>query len=249
MIALTEKDTINIHKIESFGTYDGPGIRMVVFLQGCPFECLYCSNPDTMYFDKGKVYDSRKIVEKALSMKPYFANGGGVTFSGGEPCCQAKQLIPIFNALKREGIHTCLDTNGHIMNNYVEQLLELTDLVLLDVKHIDSATHQKITGRHNKKTLEYANYLETNRKPFWLRYVLVPRLSDDPKHLHQLGRHFSMYKMIEKLEIQPYHTYGIHKWESLGKQYPLKDTPKNTPEQIELAKDIFQQYFREVVVN
>ncbi len=249
MKTLKANNTINIHSIESFGTYDGPGIRMIVFLQGCPFQCLYCGNPDTMDYNKGIAHAHQKIINQALNMKPYFENGGGVTLSGGEPCGQAKGIIPIFSKLQQEGVHTCLDTNGFVMNHYVEELLDYTDLVLLDVKHIDLAIHQKITGRSNANTLEFARTLETREKPFWLRYVLVPGLSDDPKHLHQLGRHFALYKMIEKVEIQPYHTYGVHKWDSIGLEYPLKDTPKNTPQQIQKAKEIFEEYFREVVVN
>ena len=249
MITLREQDTVNLHSIESFGTYDGPGIRMVVFLQGCPFECMYCGNPDTMRFEGGKFYSSVKLLEEALHMKPYFENGGGVTFSGGEPCCQAKKIIPIFHQLQQEGIHTCLDTNGHIMNHYIEKLLEVTDLVLLDVKHINSEIHQKITGRPNRNSLEFAKYLELKEKPFWLRYVLVPGLTDDTAHLHELGQHFKLYKMIEKIEIQPYHTLGVHKWNYLGKTYPLEGTPKNTAQQILKARQIFEQYFNEVVVN
>ncbi|TRX48711.1 pyruvate formate lyase-activating protein [Fulvivirga sp. M361] len=243
------EDKLNIHSIESFGTYDGPGIRFVVFLQGCPFQCLYCANPDTMRFEDGKSYSMQRIVEEAEHMKSYFANGGGITISGGEPCCQAKQLITLFKNLQSKGIHTCLDTNGNVMNHYVEEMLEYTDLVLLDVKHIDSAIHKKITGKPNEKTLAFAHYLEEHQKPFWLRYVLVPELSDDPKHLHQLGQYFQSFKQVQKLEIQPYHKLGVHKWELLGKEYPLKDTPENTSQQLEAAKEIFEQYLDEVVIN
>lgn len=244
-----KEEVLNIHSIESFGTYDGPGIRYVLFLQGCPFKCLYCANPDTMNFGDGKDYRLDQIVKEAVNMKSYYTNGGGVTISGGEPCCQAKQLIKLFGKLKQEGIHTALDTNGHVMNHYVKELLEMTDLVLLDVKHIDSSMHEIVTSKGNEKTLAFAKYLKEINKPFWLRYVLVPGLTDNPKHLHQLGEHFKGYENLVKLEIQPYHKLGVHKWEHLDKEYALKDTPENTIEQLEKAKGIFEQYFKEVVVN
>ncbi len=244
-----KRDLLNIHSIESFGTFDGPGIRYVLFLQGCPFKCLYCANPDTMKFEDGKEYRIADVVKEAMNMKSYYTNGGGVTVSGGEPCCQAKKLISLFEQLKIEGIHTALDTNGHVMNQYVKNLLELTDLVLLDVKHINDSMHEIVTGKSNHKTLEFANYLREIEKPTWLRYVLVPGLTDKPEHLHELGEYFKDFKNVEKLEIQPYHTLGEHKWEHLGMDYPLKGTPVNTKDQLDKAKEIFEQYFKEVVVN
>ncbi|MFY0608419.1 MAG: pyruvate formate lyase-activating protein [Cyclobacteriaceae bacterium] len=242
-------DSLKIHSIESMGTYDGPGIRMVVFLQGCPFACVYCANPDTMDCEGGEWYGIDKIVEEANHMKAYFKSGGGVTVSGGEPCVQAKQLVKLFTKLQAAGIHTCLDTNGHVFNHYVEDLLEVTDLVLLDVKHIDSAVHERITGRTNEKTLQFADYLEKTGKPFWLRYVLVPGLSDEPRHLHDLGAHFENFTQLRKLEIQPYHKLGVHKWEHMGMEYPLKDVPENTEEQLAIAKSIFEGYIPNVVIN
>lgn len=243
------EELLNIHSIESFGTFDGPGIRYVLFLQGCPFECLYCANPDTMKFEDGKDYAITDIIKEAVNMKSYYTNEGGVTVSGGEPCCQARQLIKLFTTLREQGIHTALDTNGHVLNHHVKDLLELTDLVLLDVKHIDDSMHEIVTGKSNAKTLAFAQYLQEINKPFWLRYVLVPGLTDKPDHLHQLGEYFKDFENIEKLEIQPYHKLGVHKWKHLGKDYPLEGTPENTTEQLEKAKAIFEQYFKEVVVN
>ncbi|MEM7106700.1 MAG: pyruvate formate-lyase-activating protein [Bacteroidota bacterium] len=244
-----DHDTLKVHSIESFGTYDGPGIRMVIFLQGCLFQCLYCANPDTMCFDGGTSTSISQLIAKAESIKPFFANEGGVTVSGGEPCLQAKKLIVLFKELKNRGIHTCLDTNGYVMNKSVAQLVSQTDLVLLDVKHIDPEIHKKITTRSNTKTLAFARYLEDQKRPFWLRYVLVPGLSDRPEHLHQLGRYFQSYRQIRKLEIQPYHKLGEYKWKELGKEYPLTGTPENSPEQLAQAKQIVEHYFDEVVVN
>ena len=249
LLTATGTDTLKVHSTESFGTYDGPGIRFVVFLQGCPFRCLYCANPDTMSAGKGEAYSIARILDTAENMIPFFSNGGGVTISGGEPCRQAKQLIVLFQKLRSKGIHTCLDTTGYFMNEYVEKMLDYTDLVLLDVKHMDPDMHKRITGRSNKNTLAFAQRLEEQGKPFWLRYVLVPGLTDDPKHLHQLGRHFQAYGQVKKMEIQPYHKLGIYKWEKLGMEYALENIPENTPEELETAERILAHYFDEVVIN
>ena len=240
---------VNIHSIESFGTLDGPGIRFVIFLQGCPFRCLYCSNPDTMQFMQGEDRTIDSLFDQAMRFKPYFSNNGGVTVSGGEACCQAKKLVPLFTKLQEHGVHTALDTNGYVMNRHVEELIEKTDLVLLDVKHIDTSIHEVITGKSNDKVLNFANHLKKIGKSTWLRYVLVPGITDNPKHLHALGEHFKSFENIEKLEIQPYHKHGVHKWKALEKKYLLKEVPENTPEQINQAKEIFDRYFQEVVVN
>jgi pyruvate formate lyase activating enzyme len=202
-----------------------------------------------MKFGEGKDYRISEIVREASHMKSYYSNGGGFTASGGEPCCQAKQLVKLFRKLKDQEIHTALDTNGYFLNRHVKELLEHTDLVLLDVKHIDDSMHEIVTGKSNKKTLAFADYLREQGKSTWLRYVLVPGLTDNPEHLHKLGQHFKDFENIEKLEIQPYHKLGAHKWQHLGKEYSLKDTPENTPEQLDTAKHIFEQYFANVVVN
>ncbi|MEM9895742.1 MAG: pyruvate formate-lyase-activating protein [Bacteroidota bacterium] len=243
------EEELVIHSVDSFCTFDGPGIRFVVFLQGCPFECLYCANPDTMQYNKGIKRTVKSLVREAVRASPYFSNGGGVTVSGGEPCMQAKYLYSFFNELKKEGIHTALDTNGYIINRYVRQLFQSTDLVLLDVKHIDSSIHKIITGKSNDNVLAFADELRRIQKPTWLRYVLVPGLTDRPEHLHALGQHFTNFGNIEKLEIQPYHQLGKHKWEMLGKAYPLEGVVENTSEQLDRALSIFQRYFKEVVIN
>lgn len=240
---------LKIHSIESFGTFDGPGIRFVVFLQGCPMRCLYCANPDTMRYDTGEYETVDSLFGQVMRVRPYFSSGGGVTASGGEPCCQAQNLVPFFKKLKEQGIHTALDTNGYVMNRHVEELLKWTDLVLLDIKQMDSSMHEIITGRDNGRILNFASYLKSIGKPCWLRYVLVPGLTDNPEHLHSLGRHFREYENIEKLEIQPYHKLGMHKWQLLDKKYPLEDVPVNTTEQLAVAKEIFETYFEEVVIN
>ena len=231
------------------GTYDGPGLRLVVFLQGCPFRCLYCANPDTISFEGGKQTDTEEIVKMAVSQKPFFGRRGGVTFSGGEPTVQAKDLSPLFDRLHEEGINICLDTNGGVWNNDVEELLGKTDLVLLDVKQINPERHESLTGRSNTQTLKTAQWLEEHKKPFWLRYVLVPGISDFEEDIRALGEHFKGYRMLQRVEILPYHTLGIHKYESLGQEYLLKETPHNTPEQLDRAKRLFSEYFDNVIMN
>ena len=240
---------IKVHSYESMGTYDGPGLRLVVFLQGCPFRCLYCANPDTISFDGGKPTEIEDIVRMAVNQKPFFGKKGGVTFSGGEPTSQAKELLPLVKRLHEEGINVCIDTNGGVWNPAVEELLKEVDLVLLDVKQINPARHESLTGRSNTQTLKTAQWLEDTGKPFWLRYVLVPGISDFEEDNRTLGEHFKDYRMIQRVEILPYHTLGIHKYETLGQEYALKDTKTNTPEQLQKAESLFKEYFSCVMVN
>ena len=240
---------LKVHSYESMGTYDGPGLRLVVFLQGCPFRCLYCANPDTISFDGGKQTDIDEIVRMAVSQKPFFGRRGGITFSGGEPTMQAKELLPLFARLKEEDIHICLDTNGGAWNPDIEQLFMNTDLVLLDCKQFNDTRHEALTGRSNAQTLHTAKWLEENGKPFWLRYVLVPGISDLEEDIRALGEHFKGYKMIQRVEILPYHTLGKHKYESLGWEYKLEGTPSNTPQQLDRAVNLFKEYFDCVILN
>lgn len=241
---------IRVHSYESLGTYDGPGIRLVVFLQGCNFRCLYCANPDTIDA-KGESTETppEDILRMAVSQKPFFGRKGGITFSGGEPTFQAASLLPLFRMLKDEGIHICVDSNGGIWNDNVEKLLSLTDLVLLDVKEFSDDRHRTITSRSNEQTLRTAAWLEAHGKPFWLRYVLVPGYSYFEEDIRALGAHFKDYKMIQRIEILPYHTLGVHKYEAMGWDYKLKDVPLNTPEQLDRAKNLFLEYFPTVFVN
>ena len=240
---------IKVHSYESMGTYDGPGLRLVVFLQGCPFKCLYCANPDTISFDGGTPTETEEIVRMAVNQKPFFGRKGGVTFSGGEPTSQAQDLIPLVDKLHEEGIHICIDTNGGVWNSHVEELMSKVDLVLLDVKQMNPARHESLTGRSNARTLETAKWLEGNNKPFWLRYVLVPGISDFEEDIRALGEHFKSYKMLQRVELLPYHTLGTHKYETMGVEYQLKDTKHNTPEQLDKAKTLFNEYFDCVILN
>lgn len=240
---------IKVHSYESMGTFDGPGLRLVVFLQGCNFRCLYCANPDTISVGGGIATEPEEIVRMALSQKAFFGKKGGVTFSGGEPTLQAKALIPIFRRLKEEGIHTCLDSNGSIWNENVEELLGLTDLVLLDVKQINAIRHRSLTGHGNEQTLCLASWLEKQSKPFWLRYVLVPGYSDSEEDIVNLGEVLGGNKMIQRVEILPYHTLGVHKYEAMKQEYLLQEVKENTPEQIEHVANLFKHYFSTVYVN
>ncbi len=241
---------IRVHSYESLGTYDGPGLRLVVFLQGCNFRCLYCANPDTIDA-KGESKETapEDILKMAISQKPFFGKKGGITFSGGEPTFQAKALIPLFRMLKEAGIHICVDTNGGIWNEDVKELLSLADLVLLDIKEFNDARHKILTERSNTQTLKTAAWLEENQKPFWLRYVLVPGYSFFREDIEALGDHFKDYQSIQRIEILPYHTLGVHKYEAMNMEYKLKNVKQNTPEQLEEAKALFEKYFKTVYVN
>lgn len=240
---------LRVHSIESLGTFDGPGIRQVLFLQGCNFKCLYCANPDTIEYGGGKEYAAEELVKMALSQRPFFGKKGGVTVSGGEPLMQAEALTKFFNLLKSEGIHTCIDTNGSILTTTVKELLKLTDLVLLDIKQMDNEKHLKLTGVSNHRSLNFLNYLSENNHSTWIRYVMVPGYTTAESDLHALGKQLVNMRNVQKLEIQPYHKLGIHKYEQMGWEYQLSSVPANTLEELEKAKTIFLQYVKDVVIN
>lgn len=240
---------IQVHSYESMGTFDGPGLRLVVFLQGCPFRCLYCANPDTIDVKGGTPTPPEEILQMAISQKAFFGKKGGITFSGGEPTLQAEALIPLFKDLKANGIHICLDSNGGILNEKVKELLNLTDLVLLDIKEFNPERHQNLTGCSNVQTLRTTAWLEENERPFWLRYVLVPGYSDFEEDIRNLGEHLGHYKSIQRVEILPYHRLGVHKYEAMNWEYKLKGVKENTPEQLQQAERLFKEYFENVIVN
>jgi pyruvate formate lyase activating enzyme len=247
----TTENILRVHSIESFGTHDGPGIRFVIFLQGCKLKCLYCHNPDSIETSGGTDYHIEELIEMILKVKSYFGKKGGVTVSGGEPLLQSKALIPFFKRLKEEGIHTNIDTNGRILNHFSKQLLDdYADLIMLDIKHMTEEGYVALTGQANKEiAFNLAQHRENSGKKMWLRYVLIPGLTSDPKLLHALGNHFKNYKTIEKIEIQPYHKLGVHKWEALGWDYQLKDARENTQQELEAASAILSQYLKEVTIN
>jgi len=196
-----------IHSFESFGTVDGPGIRYVLFLQGCPLQCKYCHNRDTWSIMGGKEYTVKEILERVLKYQNYFSqNGGGVTISGGEPLLQAEFLIALFEELKKHNIHITLDTSGNVaLTDHIKQVIDLADLFLLDIKCINDEKAIWLTGVSNKKELEFAKYLASKEKPVWIRQVLVPGITDDPKDLNDLKAFIDSLPNVKKVEILPYH--------------------------------------------
>ncbi|MEX6690627.1 pyruvate formate-lyase-activating protein [Danxiaibacter flavus] len=249
MLVIKDPHSIRIHSLETFGTHDGPGIRMVVFVQGCQFRCLYCQNPDTLSMAGGTLVSIDELVRRAINQKTYFGNKGGVTVSGGEPLLQRTKLITFFKELHDNNINTCLDSNGRLLDDDVKELLSHADLLLLDVKHINDEWHHKLTGVSNKPTLRLAEYCESIGQRMWLRYVLVPGWSDQPEFLLEWAQHFENYKTIEKVEIIPYHKLGVHKWELLGMPYQLSETKVPSTEIKEMALNIFQQHFSNVILK
>ena len=241
--------TMRIHSIETFGTHEGPGIRLVVFLQGCNLCCAYCHNPDTINLKGGREMSVSEIMTLLTEQKPYFSNGGGLTISGGEPTLQAAELIKLFTEVKKAGYNTALDTNGTILTADVKKLLSLTDLALIDLKHIDSTWHQKLTGQGNETVLKTIEFREDSQQVFWIRYVLVTGWTDQVKYLEQLAKYLSQFKYLERLEILPYHNLGVHKYKELGLEYRLKDVTPATIQDVERAADIFKKYLPAEIVR
>ena len=229
-----------IHSIESFGTVDGPGIRFVLFLQGCHLQCKYCHNRDTWDINGGEYKSVDEIVEKINRYKNYIIpSGGGVTVTGGEPLIQASFVLELFKKLKENGIHTCVDTSGMFaLTDGIKEVLKYTDLVLLDIKHIDDEKCKELVGVSNKKELEFARYLSDNNIKMWIRQVLVPGYTDDGQDLLKLKNFLSTLKTVEKIQILPYHNMGKYKWEKLGLEYPLEGVREANQEDIDIAKKI-----------
>jgi len=226
-----------VHSFESFGTHEGPGIRYVVFMQGCLARCLYCQNPDTWPIKAGQMMTAKEVFKKIEKALPYIrASSGGVTVSGGEPLLQLDFLIELFKACKKKSIHTALDTSGFIFLNRnpekINEIIKLTDLFIVDIKAADFKLHKRLTARDLNEAIDFINMLEQKKKYYWLRYVLVPGLNDSQTHLGQLKDLLAGLKYCKKFEILPYHTLGKHKWQHLGLRYALKDTPPATSKDI-----------------
>ena len=228
-----------VHSIESFGTVDGPGIRFVLFLQGCHLKCKYCHNRDTWDINNGNYASLDDIFNKIMRYKNYIKPNGGVTITGGEPLLQVKFLIELFSKLKEQKIHTCIDTSGMVsLTDDIKKLLSLTDLVLLDIKHIDDEKCKDLVGFSNKLELEFAKYLSDNGIPMWIRQVLVPGYTDSENDLIKLKNFLSTLKTIQKVEILPYHNLGKHKWTKLGFKYELNDVRPATNKDVKKAKEV-----------
>ena len=233
-----------IHSTESFGTVDGPGRRFVVFMQGCPLRCLYCHNPDTWEYSKGEKRTAQSIIDELLAVKE-FLKGGGLTVTGGEPMVQSEFVTELFTLAKTYGIHTCLDTSGALFNaentSKTDDLLKVTDLVMLDIKHIEPERHKALTGVDNANILAFAKYLADKGKPVWIRHVLVPYVTDDPGYLFALGQFIGGIKTLKALDVLPYHSMARPKYEALSIPYPLGNIPDATKEQAARARDIIMK--------
>lgn len=232
-----------INNIETFGTVDGPGIRYVIFLQGCLLKCKYCHNRDTWENDRYRKSETpEETFQNILKYKNYIRNGG-VTVSGGEPLIQAEYCLELFVMLKNNNIHTALDTSGAILNKRVKELLKYTDLVLLDIKSIDSKKYRELTCGNLSDTLLFLEYLKSIDKKVWIRHVIVPTITDDDADLEKLANFLTGYKnIIEKIELLPYHTMGVVKWENMGMEYPLKGIEPLSLERLNSARNIFKKY-------
>ena len=233
-----------IHSIETCGTVDGPGVRFVVFLQGCPLKCIYCHNPDSRSFQGGQEISAEDLFAKIWSYKSFFkSSGGGVTFSGGEPLLQAAFVAEMFEALQEVGIHRALDTSGYasLENPSVKQAIRASSLVLLDIKSFSSVTHEKLTGVTLEPILKMAESLAKENHPTWIRYVLIPGLNDDMNELKELAQYLAPMKNIEKIQILPFHKMGEYKWKELGFQYELENTQPPSDQLIQQTLEILQQ--------
>lgn len=233
-----------IHSFESCGTVDGPGIRFVVFMQGCPMRCKYCHNPDTWDFSGGTEYSVEDVVSRAVKYKNYYKNGGGVTVSGGEPLMQAEFVAELFKLLKENGINTALDTSGITFTDAakekIDAVLENCDLVMLDIKHIDDEEHKKLCGLSNTNSLNFAKYLSKKGIKTWIRHVLVPNITDDDTYLKQLKSFIDELTTVEKVEVLPYHTMGEIKYQKMGIAYPLKGVLPPDKERVINARQILK---------
>lgn len=237
-----------IHSTESFGTVDGPGIRFVIFLQGCPMRCQYCHNPDTWKPCTGEQRTVESLLEEYDGLKE-FLKSGGITVTGGEPLMQMEFVTELFREAKKKGIHTCLDSSGITYRESrraeFDELMKYTDLVMLDIKHIDDDEHKKLTAQSNVHILEFAEYLHDIKKDVWIRHVVVPGITLNEKHLHDLGYFIGGLTNLKALDVLPYHTMGIVKYEQLGMDYPLEGVEPATKEQAVWAKNIIFEGLKE----
>ena len=260
-----------VHSVESFGTVDGPGLRMVIFLQGCPMRCAYCHNPDTWQEKRGALMSSEELIDRFLRNRSYYKNGG-ITVSGGEPLCQLSFVTDLFRLAKQEDISTCLDTSGIMfpyrktasgwekaqngiheeIRNYgtetsikeYEELLRVTDLVLLDLKHTEPEAHRCLTGHSNEATFAFLEYLEERKVPVWIRRVAVPGYTDDEKELFYLGEYIGGFSNVRAVEVLPYHTMGVAKYKELGIPYRLEGVPQMDAETAKKCRQMILQGVR-----
>ena len=235
-----------IHSIESFGAVDGPGMRHIVFTAGCPLRCKFCHNPDTWKMDEGKKMSPSDLLADAIKDRAYWGKKGGITVSGGEPLMQLDFLIDFFTLAKKEGVNTCIDTSGAPFTKQGEwfdkfqKLMEVTDLLLMDIKHVDPVEHKELTGQDNANIIEMFRYLDEIKKPIWIRHVLVPGISDNDQWLEKTRDFIRSLHHVERVEVLPYHTLGIAKYKELGIPYRLEGVASPTAERVENARRILE---------
>ncbi|MGN0328393.1 MAG: pyruvate formate-lyase-activating protein [Lachnospira sp.] len=235
-----------IHSVESFGSVDGPGVRYIFFLQGCHMRCKYCHNPETWSITGGELLTPQEAFDKAYRYHNYWKDKGGITVSGGEALIQIDFVTELFKIAKKNGVHTTLDTSGNPFTmeepfiSKFNELMEVTDLFLLDIKHIDDEKHKELTGWTNSNIIQLAKYLSDNNKDMWIRHVLVPTITDDEESLKKLSAFVKTLKTVKRFEVLPYHTLGVFKYENLGVEYALKDILPPTREEIQRANDILE---------
>ena len=243
----TSETMLRVHSVESFGSVDGPGIRFVIFLKGCAMRCQYCHNPDTWDRAGGNLRSVDDVLSQALRYRNYWGEKGGITVSGGEALLQIQPLTELFHKAKDLGINTCLDTSAQPFSrkdgrfSAFEALMKYTDLVLLDIKHIDNDAHKRLTGWENENILDCARYLSDIHKPVWIRHVLVPGINDDDESLHRLRSFIDTLSNVERVEVLPYHDLGVYKWEQLGIPYKLTDVKPPTEESVLHARKILTE--------
>ncbi len=243
----TSETMLRVHSVESFGSVDGPGIRFVIFLKGCAMRCQYCHNPDTWDRAGGNLRSVDDVLSQALRYRSYWGEKGGITVSGGEALLQIQPLTELFHKAKDLGINTCLDTSAQPFSrkdgrfSAFEALMKYTDLVLLDIKHIDNDAHKQLTGWENENILDCARYLSDIHKPVWIRHVLVPGINDDDESLHRLRSFIDTLSNVERVEVLPYHDLGVYKWEQLGIPYKLTDVKPPTEESVLHARKILTE--------
>lgn len=243
----TSETMLRVHSVESFGSVDGPGIRFVIFLKGCAMRCQYCHNPDTWDRAGDNLRSVDDVLSQALRYRSYWGEKGGITVSGGEALLQIQPLTELFHKAKDLGINTCLDTSAQPFSrkdgrfSAFEALMKYTDLVLLDIKHIDNDAHKRLTGWENENILDCARYLSDIHKPVWIRHVLVPGINDDDESLHRLRSFIDTLSNVERVEVLPYHDLGVYKWEQLGIPYKLTDVKPPTEESVLHARKILTE--------
>lgn len=236
-------DTAYIHSVETCGAADGPGIRFVAYLQGCPLQCRYCHNPDARAVRRGETRTAASLFAEILHYKPYYdASGGGVTLSGGEPLLQPGFVQSLFEKCHEHGINTALDTAGHIAIDAVEGALAHTDLVLLDLKSYDPETHRNVTGVYPDRIHAFARHLAEREMPVWVRFVLVPGLTDAPENIRGVAATAAMLGNVRRVDVLPFHKMGEYKWAQLGLDYTLSATPPPDPEQVQAAVAVFREF-------